>query len=47
MIKNIAILVHGLWSGGAERIAGLLSKELAKTYNVYLFLVNTDHIVYD
>lgn len=47
MIRNIAILVHGLWSGGAERIAGLLSKELAKTYNVYLFLFNVDNIVYD
>lgn len=47
MVKNIAVLVHGLWSGGAERIAGLLSKELAKTYNVYLFLLNTDRIVYD
>lgn len=47
MIRNIAILVHGLWSGGAERIAGLLSKELAKTYNVYLFLFGARNIVYD
>lgn len=46
-ITNIAILVHGLHTGGAERIAGLLSKELSKIYNVYLFLISTENKVYD
>ena len=45
--ENIAILVWGLSSGGAERAAGLLSIYLAKYYNVYLFLRDIDNIVYD
>ena len=45
--KNIAILLSTLNGGGAERIAGLLSKELAKIYNVYIFLKNSDNIVYE
>ena len=32
-MKNIAIIVTSLNGGGAERIAGLLSVELAKIYN--------------
>lgn len=44
---NVAIIVTSLNSGGAERIAGLLSKELSKKYNVYLFLLDTTDIVYD
>lgn len=44
---NIAILVTSLNSGGAERIAGLLSKELSKEYTVYLFLLSTENIVYE
>lgn len=46
-MKNIAILSTSLNSGGAERIAGLLSKELAKYYNVFLFLLDTERIVYE
>ncbi|MBO6155242.1 MAG: glycosyltransferase, partial [Lachnospiraceae bacterium] len=45
--KNIAILLSTLNGGGAERIAGLLSKELEKIYNVYIFLKNSDNIVYE
>lgn len=47
MVRNVAIIVMSLNNGGAERIAGLLSKELEKYYNVYLFLINTEDIVYD
>lgn len=46
-IKNIAVISTSLNSGGAERIAGLLSKELASRYNVYLFLLSTENIVYE
>lgn len=46
-MKNIAIMVHSLNGGGAERIAGLLSKELTKYYHVYLFLFNTENIIYE
>ena len=46
-MKNIAIISRSLNSGGAERIAGLLSKELSNYYNVYLFLLNTEDKVYE
>lgn len=46
-MKNIAIISTCLNSGGAERIAGLLSKELSEYYNVYLFLFSTENIVYE
>ena len=46
-IMNIAIITTSLNSGGAERIAGLLSKELSSKYNVYLFLLDTENIVYE
>lgn len=46
-MKNIAIISPSLNTGGAERIAGLLSKELVKIYNVYLFLIDTKNIVYE
>lgn len=44
---NVAVITTCLNTGGAERIAGLLSKELSKKYNVYLFLLSTENIVYD
>lgn len=46
-MKNIAIIVHSLNGGGAERIGGLLSKYLSTKYNVYLFLESVDDIIYD
>lgn len=46
-MKNIAILSYSLTAGGAERIAGLLSKHLSKRYNVYLFLHDCSVITYD
>ena len=46
-MKNIAILVGSLNGGGAERIVGLLSKRLSREYNVYLFLLHTNNIVYE
>lgn len=46
-MKNIAILSYSLTGGGAERIAGLLSKYLAEKYNVYLFLHDSKVITYD
>ena len=45
--ENIAILVWSLRNGGAERAAGLLSIYLSDKYNVYLFLRDTENIVYD
>ena len=47
VIKNIAILVWALKNGGAERIAGLLSVNLSRQYNVYLFVWDTSDIVYE
>lgn len=46
-MKNIAIICGILHTGGAERIAGLLSKELSEKYNVYLFLIDTSQIQYE
>ena len=46
-VKNIAIMIHSLNTGGAERIAGLLSKRLSDEYNVYLFLEDSTDIIYD
>jgi len=46
-MKNIAILIWGLRNGGAERAAGLLSKYLSREYNVYLFVIDREPIVYD
>lgn len=46
-VKNIAILVWALKSGGAERIAGLLSVNLSRQYNVYLFVWDTSDMVYE
>lgn len=34
-MKNIAIMIHKLSGGGAERVAANMSIELAKRYNVY------------
>lgn len=45
--KNVAVIVCSLNNGGAERIAGLLSKELSKYYNTYVFLLDTQNIVYE
>ncbi len=45
--KNVAIITWRLSEGGAERIAGLLSKQLEEIYNVYLFIVDVSNIVYD
>ena len=47
MKENVAIIFDGLYGGGAERIAGLLSVYLAERFNVYLFLERTDKFVYD
>lgn len=46
-MKNVAIIIQQMHGGGAERIAGLLSKELTKKYNVYLFLMDVSNKVYD
>ena len=47
MKKKVAILVWGLRTGGAERIAGLLSKFLAKIYEVYVFVNDDENIIYE
>ncbi len=46
-MKNIAVLCRALNAGGAERIAGILAKELSKIYKVYFFLIETNEIVYE
>lgn len=46
-MKNIGIFVGCLGNGGAERIAGLLSIELSKIYDVYIFLLDSKTIVYE
>lgn len=46
-MKNVAIIVWKLYGGGAERIAGLLSKQISTRFNVYLFLSDVSNIVYD
>lgn len=45
--KNVAIIITELRGGGAERIAGLLSKYLCNIYNVYLFVEEDSEAVYD
>jgi len=45
--KNIAIIIPELRGGGAERIAGLLSKYLCDIYNIYLFVEEDSEVVYD
>lgn len=44
---NVAIIVGTLRGGGAERIAGLLSKYLCTIYNVYIFVKEDSEAVYD
>lgn len=45
--KNIAIMVPTLSNGGAERVAGMLARNLSLHYNVFIFLEDTRNIVYD
>lgn len=44
---RIAIILNCLYGGGAERIAGYLSKYLSQKHEVYLFLENPENIVYE
>ncbi len=44
---RIAIILNYLRGGGAERIAGFLSKYLSKRHEVFLFLENPENIVYE
>lgn len=46
-MKNIAIISISLNAGGVQRAAGLVSKYLSEIYNVYLFLLDTEDIVYE
>lgn len=46
-VKNIAIIIATLRGGGAERIAGLLSKYLSNIYNIYIFVEEDSEAVYD
>ncbi|WKX76460.1 glycosyltransferase family 4 protein [Zobellia laminariae] len=40
--RNIAFVIHSMASGGAERVVSILSNELIKNYQVYIFtLTNT------
>lgn len=44
---NVAIIIATLRGGGAERIAGLLSKYLCNRYNVYIFVEKDSDAIYD
>lgn len=46
MPKNIAIMIHNLTGGGAERVAGNLSLELPSKYNKFIFLFDAQNITY-
>lgn len=46
-VEKIAILVWALTAGGAERAAGYLSKELSKSFEVFLFIRNRKVITYE
>ncbi|MCR4695127.1 MAG: glycosyltransferase [Pseudobutyrivibrio sp.] len=47
MKKNVAIIVSSLTGGGAERVAGYLSVQLAEKYNIYLIVTSSETITYD
>ncbi|GFI44961.1 N-acetylgalactosamine-N,N'-diacetylbacillosaminyl-diphospho-undecaprenol 4-alpha-N-acetylgalactosaminyltransferase [Lachnospiraceae bacterium] len=46
-MKNIAILIWSLGGGGAEKVAGQLSIQLEKFYNVILMVLNPEINVYE
>lgn len=46
-VTNVAIIIAELRGGGAERIAGLLSKYLCNIYHVYIFVEEDSEDVYD
>lgn len=46
-MERIAILVWALYGGGAERVAGLLSKKLENEYETYVVVLYDDNIVYE
>jgi len=45
--KKIALLLPSLSGGGAERMAGLVSKKLAETNDVYIMLFNKEKMPYE
>ena len=45
-MKNVAIVVQNLHNGGAERMAANMSKELAKSLNVYLIVFDSGEAIY-
>lgn len=46
-VKNVAVIVPYLHSGGAERMAANLSLELQKKYNVYMIVFTDENITYE
>ncbi len=44
---NIAIIINSLTGGGAERVAGYLSKYLVEKHNVFIFLENIHDVSYE
>ena len=47
MVKNIALFLNSLGSGGAERVVSRISYELVKKYKVYIFLIENHNQFYD
>jgi glycosyltransferase involved in cell wall biosynthesis len=46
-VKNVALIIYSLKGGGAERVVSTLSFELAKKYNLYIVVFDSDNIAYD
>ena len=46
-MKNVALIIYSLKGGGAERVVSTLSFELAKKYNLYIVVFDSDNIAYD
>ena len=46
-MKNVALIIYSLKGGGAERVVSTLSFELAKMYNLYIVVFDSDNIAYD
>lgn len=45
--KNLVLFTNAITAGGAERVVSRLSFELAKKYNLYIFLINNGKTFYD
>lgn len=47
MAKRVALFINSLYGGGAERVVSRISRELAKKYELYIFLIDGRERFYD